>query len=291
MNCVGIFDNRLPADILEAENIEGILCSILDTLECMQNNRTATVYTDILYEQVVSKKVFSNWLYDLNNQPELSTLKKELAKRIAKSMCIGNKEYDSLIDQIEQQACQEELAMSVHLGGENPLYVSTPSRYWNAKQWYLARYVKRHDFVSAAAECFPNLYFHNHVSSSINTLNADFSQERVLIVEHLKALNDFKAEFSRLRDEGSDSRKICSEFQAFFHIECSPQSDRKSAEKLDYKFINENTGEEIVVRCELHSKLKWNGMDRENQDRIYFHPGRPEIENGKVLIVHIGTHQ
>ena len=102
--------------------------------------------------------------------------------------------------------------------------------------------------------------------------------------------NDFKAEFSRLRDEGSDSRKICSEFQAFFHIECSPQSDRKSAEKLDYKFINENTGEEIVVRCELHSKLKWDGMDRENQDRIYFHPGRPEIESGIVLIVHIGTH-
>lgn len=291
MNCQGIIDNRLPADIIDGGDAEEILESILDTLECMQNNGTTTVYTDILYDQVVSEEIFSNWLYDLNNQPELSTLKRELARRIAKSMCIGDREYDNLINQVEQQTCQEKLVMSVHLGEDNPLYISTPDRYWNAKQWYLARYVKRHDFVVAAMECFPNLYFHDHVSSAISTLNADFLQERILIVEHLKALNDFKSEFSRLREEGADYREICAEFQAHFHIECSPQSNRKAAEKLNYEFVRTDTGEKVMVCCELHSKLKWDDMDKENQDRIYFHPGRPEIASGKVLIVHIGTHQ
>lgn len=291
MNCRGILDNRLPADIMDSGNAEKILCSILDTLECMQDNGTTTVYTDILYDQIVAEEVFSNWLYNFNIQPELSTLKKELARRITKSTCIDAGEYDGLIDQVERQTCREELVMSVHLTDKNPLYVSTPDHYWKAKQWYLANNVKRHDFVSDAVECFPNLYFHSHVSSAISTLNADFSKERAIIVEHLRALNDFKLEFSRLREEGADNRKICAEFQAHSRIECSPQSDRKAAEKLDYEFIRTDTGEKITVRCELHSKLKWNNMDKENQDRIYFHPGRPEIEGGKVLIVHIGTHQ
>lgn len=291
MNSQGILDYRLPADIITGENIEEILCQVLETLECMKDHETLIAYTDILFEQVVSEEAFAEWLYNFGAQPELSTLKKELSKKIARSKRIETTEYDSLINKVEQQSCPEELIMSVHRGDENPLHVATPDCYWNAKQWYLAQYVKRHEFVTTAMECFPNLYFHAHVSSAINTLNADFSQERKLIVKHLKALNDFRAMFSKLREEGADNRKMCVEFQAHFHIECSPQTDRRSAEKLDYEFVNTGTGEKIILRCELHSKLKWSDMDKEHQDRIYFHPGKPEIENGKVLILHIGTHQ
>lgn len=292
MNSRGILDFRLVADIANSVDIEKTLYSILDTLECMQINGTAICYADAIYDQIIFMKAFSDWIYDLNADPELSSFKKELSKRINKSACIDAEEYNALMSNVEETSCtNEELIMSVHCETSNILYVASSGRYWSAKQWYLATYVKRHDFFSNMTECFPNLFFHEHVASSINTLNADFSVERPFIVRHLQALNDFMPDFSSFSAEGMDYRRICEKFQEYSHIECSPQSDRKAAQKLNYKFTNTCTGQEIVVCCELHTKLKWDGMDRANQDRIYFHPGKPEIANGKVLIVHIGTHQ
>lgn len=290
MNSRGILDFRLATDIENSENIEKTLCAILDTLECMRGNGTSMCYADALYDQIISEREFSNWLYDFKSQPELSTLKKELAKRIQKSSSISIEEYTCLISDVDQGVCQDELAMSVHCSTQSVLYVATPTRYWQAKQWYLSAHVNHQNFSSDIKECFPNLYFHEHVTSSLHTLNAEFSVERPHIVKHLQALNDFKPQFSALSTEGADHRRTCAAFQAYSHIECSPQSDRRAAQRLNYMFTS-CTGEEIVVCCELHTKLKWDGMDRENQDRIYFHPGRPEIADGKVLIVHIGTHQ
>lgn len=290
MTSRGILDFRLTTDIENSESQEKTLYDILDTLECMQSNGTNICYASDLYNQLISKISFSNWLYDLNSQPELSTLKRELAKRINRSSFIDTEEYNRLINAVDQESCENELLLSVHCSTQSVLYVSTPARYWQAKQWYLSTHVKYQDFYSDIIECFPNLYFHERVASSLHTLNADFSIERPHIVRHLQALNDFKDHFSNLRAEGTDHRRTCAEFQAHSHIECSPQSDRKAAQKLNYSFIS-CTGEKVVVCCELHTKLKWDGMDKENQDRIYFHPGKKEIANGNVLIVHIGTHQ
>ena len=38
MNSQGILDYRLPADIITGENIEEILCQVLETLECMKDH-------------------------------------------------------------------------------------------------------------------------------------------------------------------------------------------------------------------------------------------------------------
>ena len=290
MNSRGILDFRLASDISNSDEVETTLNAILETLECMQKNGTPICYADAFYDQVIFDKEFSNWLYDLNSQPELSTLKKEFATRINRSVCISLDECTCLIDAVDQNNCQNELVMSVRCSTENVLYVDSPARYWRAKQWYLALYVKHQDFSTDIIECFPNLYFHEDVAASLNTLNANFTIERPYIVQHLQALNDFKPQFSALNDAGSDYRRTCAEFQAYSHIECSPQSDRQAAQKLNYKFCD-SKGKEVVVCCELHTKLKWDGMDKLNQDRIYFHPGKPEIADGKVLIVHIGTHQ
>jgi hypothetical protein len=270
--------------------IEELFSSVLAALECMQNDKTPICYTDALYEQAIDQKAFSDWLYNFKSQPELSTFKRELSIRINKGTRMNEEEYDSFLEKIEQQCCPDELAISVHTGTDNPLYVATPMRYWGAKQWYLGKYVKLNDFPSDVVGCFPNLFFHKHVASSMNTLNADFSVERPMIVRHLQALNDFKLRFSPLQQKGAGYREMGREFEMFSKIECTPQSDRDAAKKLDFSFTNQ-LGEPVTLRCELHTKLKWNDMDKEKQDRIYFHPGNPDIEDGKVLIVHIGTHQ
>lgn len=289
MNSQGVLNFCLAEDFSNSNNLEETLRILLDTLECMQDNKTVLCYAMEIYNQMISNTSFSNWLYDFNTQPELSTFKKELSKRMNRSNVISLEDYNKLSHNIDQENCEDKLLMSACCRTNNILYVSSPIRYWEAKQWYLARYVRHQDFYSAIIECFPNLYFHERVAASLNTLNADFTTERPYIVQHLAALNNFKPHFDALVCAGAGYRRLCSEFYTFSQIECSPQSDRQAAQRLNYNFIDSN-GRETFVCCELHTKLKWRNMDHSNQDRIYFHPGKPEIADGKILIAHIGTH-
>lgn len=291
MNSYGIWDCRLPADLIGNPRIEEILDSILETAECMQEHGTQLCYSVALYDQIVKDETFAEWLFNPNLQPELSTFKRELSIRISKGKCISEAEYGEYFDTIEQKNRSDELFMAIHQGTENVLHVATPERYWAAKQWYLSGHKSPENFAVDLAECFPNLFFHERVCSSIHTLNGDFRIERGLIVQHLKALDLFGGRFSEfIRSTGMDYRQLSIEFQERFHIECSPQADRQSVENLKYEFTDSKEKKKVELCCELHTKLKWDDMDRVNQDRIYFHPGKPEIEDGKVLVVHIGTH-
>lgn len=286
----GIWDCRLAADIMGSSQIVERLDSILETAECMQENGTRLCYTDSLYDQMVENQSFADWLFNPNLQPELSTFKRELIKRIRKGDCIGEAEYEEYFSNIEREKRSDKLTMAIHLGTDNVLYVATPESYWAAKQWYLSGYKHPEKFAADLAECFPNLFFHEHVCSSIHTLNGEFLAECKVIVQHLKALDAFRDNFSKFISIGMDYRRICLEFQEQFHIECSPQAGRQSVQNLKFYFMHSKEKKKVELCCELHTKLKWSDMDRVNQDRIYFHPGKPEIENGKVLIVHIGTH-
>lgn len=40
--------------------------------------------------------------------------------------------------------------------------------------------------------------------------------------------------------------------------------------------------------CELHTKFKRFNIDRDNQDRIYFFPGKEGILDGKAIVKYIG---
>lgn len=291
MNSYGIWDRRLPAEIMGNARMEETLDSILETAECMQEHGTQLCYTDALYDQIVAEESFAEWLFNQNRQPELSTFKRELSIKISKGKCISEEKYEEYLDSIERENRSDELFMAIHQETGNVLYVATPERYWAAKQWYLSGYKSPENFVADLAECFPNLFFHERVRSSIHTLNGDFLVECGLVVQHLKALDAFRDRFSEfIRSTGTDYRQLSLEFYERFHIECSPQAGRQSVQNLKYEFTDSKEKKKVELCCELHTKLKWDDMDRVNQDRIYFHPGRSEIESGKVLIVHIGTH-
>ena len=301
----GVLDNVLPSQIMESQDAEALLESILDTLEQMQDaegrSKTQTCYQDGdagLYEQTINGCSFADWLYAPDNTSGIrKELVREFGRRIQKSYAIAEPEYQTLLEKVQSEHCEAELIMLIRSDEAHTLYVGTPERFLLAKQWYLSRYVPKSDFISEAAECFPNLFFHADVTSSIHTLNVDFEKERPLIVEHLAALDRFSEDFLVLRGKNAGNRQMCEEFQKQTQtsgkrlIECSPQSNRESAKKLDKVFADKN-GARVSVRCECHTKLKWNfkNMDAEKQDRIYFSPGLPEIQSGKVLIAYIGSH-
>ena len=286
----GILDYCLVSDVINSSNAYTTLDNIISTLECMTMNLTTVVYADEFLFQECSGLVFANWLYDYNSQPELRDIKKELSIQLNKATPIDEESYLAYLQAIDKLDASGGLVMSICCKETNVLYVGTPSRYWEAKQWYLARYVRKNEFISEATSCFPNLYFHSNVPSSFNTLNGEFITERPIIVKHLQALDAFRKRFTELSNAGVGYREMCAEFEGTHAIECSPQASRSATLNLRFGFPNIHTATTETLCCELHTKLKWQGMDREHQDRIYFHPGKEGIAGGKVLIVHIGTH-
>lgn len=110
-------------------------------------------------------------------------------------------------------------------------------------------------------------------------------------MKHLTALNGYKDKFLKLSGENKGYREIADEFQCDSGIECSPQAGRDHVAGLRRSFYNEVSKEEESITCEMHTKFKKYNIDRQKQDRIYFAPSKQGIQKGKVVVVHIGTHQ
>lgn len=139
-------------------------------------------------------------------------------------------------------------------------------------------------------ECFPNIYFADGIGATINTLNRRFEDIRGEIVEHLTQICDYQIKFGELLDEHKSYQEIAQQFSKDTGIDCSPQAGREKVQLLKERQVNETTGQEEIIVCELHTKFKTFNIDREHQDRIYFFPGKRDILGGKVIVKHIGKH-
>ena len=133
------------------------------------------------------------------------------------------------------------------------------------------------------------MFFNDNINQSINTLCTDFKIVRPHIVKNLEFLDDFRARNFQPSDISLGFIKLSEKISSLYPIECSPQASRASIHKVTFDF-KDFTNKEHSVCCELHTKLKWYNMDKQNQDRIYFHPGGLDIADGKLLIGHIGRH-
>ena len=290
MNVRCLLSNDLASEFMGSTQPKEDIHILLDVIECMSQYSTTFFHSDSIYDIQLDMNYFADWLYSKEGDPALFDIKRELSKKIEKSRRIEDKDYSVMMNCIIRFETKGDLLLSLCKMRSDGLFIWTKENYFDKKRWYLEQQTPRCDFVHEAVECFPNVFFHENVDHSLNTLNADYNIEKPYIIAHLKALNDFHPLFVNFIKQGFDFRRICQEFMKQNEdIECSPQSDRDSAKKLSFSFEMENNSKKTLL-CELHTKLKWRGMNREKQDRIYFHPGDNKIANGKVLIVHIGTH-
>lgn len=290
MNVRCLLSNDIASEFMGSTQPIVDIHILLDAIECMSQYSTTYFHSDAIYNIQLDMNYFADWLYSKKGNPALFDLKRELSKKIEKSRRIEDTEYIAMMNCIFRFETKEGLLLSLCKMRSDGLFIWTKESYFDKKRWYLEKQTDRCDFVREAVECFPNIFFHENVGHSLNMLNADYNIEKPYIIAHLKALDDFHPLFFSLMKQGFDFRRICQEFmKQNVGIECSPQSDRNSAKKLNFLFETENNDKKILL-CELHTKLKWRGMNHGKQDRIYFHPGDKSIANGKVLVVHIGTH-
>jgi hypothetical protein len=144
-------------------------------------------------------------------------------------------------------------------------------------------------YFNECVKYFPNLYFHERNGQTINKILPGFTKK---IIYHLTALND---EFENYKNK--DNYQRIETLKAFsigcnLDQEASNEGDAKRKKDLTFDFpTNENKLE--AVCCEPHLKLCKSDNDGDSEfyfHRIYFHEGKGNIAEGRILVGHIGEH-
>lgn len=226
------------------------------------------------------------WL-ESKEQISLRDIKRELSIKVSKAKKINKQEYVNLAGHVGK--LNREKVMILEFSNSNIYYIATVDEYYDALRSYLAM-EKKDDFCKDMVECFPNIYFDVGIAATVNSLNRDFDVIKMEIVEHLTKINEYHSKFVYLCLQNKSNQEISRKFSEDTGIECSPQSGRESIQGLKIVCYNQISKRSEIIKCELHTKFKKFNIDRTKQDRIYFFPGKPGIQEGKIIVKHIGKH-
>lgn len=277
----GVFTENLPISIENELKIEESVSQLLSMIDYSKKFETNyLVCEDSLYGQSISDMDFGTWLYDYTD-PELRDVKQELSIYINQAETL-----DSCVD--FTNLIGEETNFII--GKNKNVYIWSTSNYLLFKQSRLKNISSRSVFVREARECFINIFFTDEVSSSLRTLGKDFSQIREEIILHLRKLDEYYDKFQEKLIDGCSFQSLADTFTAYSGISCSPQAGREGVGVLTKSFTNYDAGVIENVVCELHTKFDQHNRGRQKPDRIYFHPGKKGVCDGKIIVIHIGAH-
>lgn len=275
-----LWGNTIEKDFAGA--LENQLDDFLELIQYIQKNNIRNV----ICESTLNAAELWEWLYS-KEQIELNDIKRELSRRLERAECVAQDEFDELFDKIGKMQRIKVLALSFE--SESIYYISSLAEYYAGLRSYLVS-EKKDDFCSDLQDCFPNIYFAEDIGTTINSLNRKFEDIREEIVEHLIQINNYQVTFGALLNKNKSYQEIAQQFTIDTGIACSPQAGREKVQLLKERRVNEITGQEETIVCELHTKFKTFNIDRERQDRIYFFPGKRGILGGKIIVKYIGNH-
>jgi len=159
------------------------------------------------------------------------------------------------------------------------------------RRHYLKLYPKNQIFfIDECVKYFPDLYFHERNKTTSGAILHNCPKK---IVYHLTALND---KFKSSQQVGLNRTQVLERFSITASLDetASLEGNANRKPALMFKFINKkNEAEEVC--CEPHLKLCRNDLypgdnSYSNDRRIYFHEGKENIHEGRILIGHIGDH-
>ena len=280
MICNGLFSEHL-SNVIDSSDFETSISKILEMIEYSKtHNTTYYIHEDSVYGGYIQGKDFANWIYDFSD-PCLRDIKKELSIEISKAQTL-----DPQIDLSTFMAKEDTFTVGISDNSR----IEDIFDYLQFKQNRLKNITNKSSFAQELQDCYYFIYFDGSVPSTLSTLNNAFSSIVNEIVFHLNQLDSFCRNKPERLNEGYSNEKFSCDFKEFSYIDCSPQSDRRSVEKLKKNYINAVTGENEHLICELHTKFSIYNRDATKQDRIYFHKGKKGILEDKLIVVHIGDH-
>lgn len=169
------------------------------------------------------------------------------------------------------------------------IYLVYNQRNWlDFRRYFLGIYPVNADFfIDECGKYFPETFFHENNKSTIPKILVDFSER---IIFHLAGLND---DFIAIREQYGflpEALQVLSAKCGFDEL-ASLEGNAENKKRLNFNFENDSKNIEIVC-CEPHIKLSKNNAKSQKYffNRIYFHEPKPNIQNGKILVAHIGEH-
>lgn len=157
-------------------------------------------------------------------------------------------------------------------------------------RYFLGIYPKDSEyFYNESLKYFQELFLHKRNIDTISDILQDFSER---IVFHLSCLND---KFNTYKKNPYNRNQTLKEFSIACKLDEEASSEGNITRKNDFTFTFKNdNGMEENVCCEPHMKLcrsnHYPGDKEYYFNRIYFYEGKRNIENGKILVGHIGKH-
>ncbi|UIJ67290.1 hypothetical protein LW858_03105 [Bacillus cereus] len=165
---------------------------------------------------------------------------------------------------------------------EDRLYINSKNRILFPHRFYLGQLKSLNCFKQDFQGCFPNLFFHDRVKHTLNAFN-NIIQHSDELIRHLSVLNDSAKNI--YITIGSASDEIYERLKSEFNIIASGRGSNEGLDKFQCQFHTIDNKIESI-RCNPHTKL----YNAHSDFRIYFNWGRESIENGKILVGHIGNH-
>jgi len=158
------------------------------------------------------------------------------------------------------------------------------------RRYFLGLYpISEEWFVSQCTILFPEIHFQNQINNTLRTLEGGgLSNFCIAIIYCLTCLNDKFKSCLNINNIPDSLRR----FTSISGIETSNEGNAARRDDLSFSFRNKDNVMELVY-CEPHMRLSQSDRSGDNTyryNRIYFHPGKDHIAEGKILVGHIGGH-
>jgi len=143
-------------------------------------------------------------------------------------------------------------------------------------------------FINECIKYYPDLFFHEN---NYQTVKDILRGSPKTIIHHL---NELSNNFIKCKLSTNNRIELMRLFNSMsdFDKKASIEGNIHRKQDLTFSFFNAN-GEIELIYCELHLKLLFDDFGKKllgDENRIYFHEGKKNIQSGKVLIGHIGKH-
>lgn len=197
---------------------------------------------------------------------------------------------DELIPTTNENNCYGLIAFhKINEFDDNFQIIYGKDEWYKFRRYFLSLYPQDANFfIDECIKYFPNLYFHKRNRQEIKSILSDCPKK---IIYHLSALND---KFKDCIEPNLNRTQILECFSRYAQLDETATLEGDASRKKDFTFSFPNDkGKDEDICCEPHLKLCYS--DRSNSystdRRIYFHEGKPNIQDGKILIGHIGNHR
>jgi hypothetical protein len=286
---------------VKAEELEKKIKSLADDcfayIRKYKDENKIYVHPDVYYVDIFDNISISDFLYDpqrtrgIFDRDAVKALRKIIAENNETSYTIDYIVKD-LLPNHDENTCYGLICFNkIETVQEDYLIVYNLQNWFVFRRSFLGRYPGDSGYyIDECKKYFVNLFFHERNKDTIRILFADCPQK---IVCHLSALNDI---LPKVLKEEKQLQVVLKRFTAAACLdeEASLEGNIAKKENLTFSFENDKGNFEGVY-CEAHLKLCYNDnyprdTSYSTNRRIYFHPGRHNIQNGKILIGHIGKH-